>query len=451
MQTFWQNTWALILDSSVYLLAGFFLAGLMKAFISRELIIKHLGKRNFRSVFLASLVGVPLPVCSCGILPLVQDFRRRGASKGATVSFLASTPQTGMDSIAITYGLMGLGMALLRPIYAFFAGIFCGVAENFADKAESCNCAEKHANDTCCHADEAAEKKGSCCNAEEVAEETCSCCHAEKPVEKSVSCCDAEYNAEEISSCCHSDKIAAEKSSCCHDGKTVEETVSCCSHEATTAKEPTSCCQTAQKPAGVFSRMISGVYYAFNDLLRDISLSLLLGFLLGGLIATFLSDKLVADYFGGGLAGMIGMVFVSIPMYICSTSSTPVGVAFLLKGMSPGTVLIFLMAGPVTNAASLVVLTRVLGKRTVVQYTVLVILLTLALGLLTDFLFSLEIFKSGIFMLNLESSSVACPDHHAGMLNTVAAFILLGLCFFHSGGILQKKLYKKFSVKKQEK
>jgi len=113
------------LDISPYLLLGMFVAGLIYIYLGSSFIKRHLGKGK-KSIVKASLLGVPLPVCSCGVIPIATSLREEGASKSATLSFLVSTPTTGVDSILATYSLLGPLFAIFRPIFAFFAGIFTG-------------------------------------------------------------------------------------------------------------------------------------------------------------------------------------------------------------------------------------------------------------------------------------------------------------------------------------
>ena len=122
--------WTLLCEMSPYLLLGFLLAGLMHEFVPGTVYTKHLGDRSLRSVVLAALFGVPLPLCSCGVIPTAMGIRKEGASRGATISFLIATPQTGVDSIIATYSLMGLPFAIIRPIVALVTAIFGGVLCN---------------------------------------------------------------------------------------------------------------------------------------------------------------------------------------------------------------------------------------------------------------------------------------------------------------------------------
>ena len=123
----------LITGMTPYLLLGFFLAGLMHAFVPNTLYRRYMGGHTFRSVVRAALLGIPLPLCSCGVIPTALSLRREGASKGATVSFLIATPQTGVDSIVATYSLMGLPFALLRPVIALVTSLLGGCLVNRFD------------------------------------------------------------------------------------------------------------------------------------------------------------------------------------------------------------------------------------------------------------------------------------------------------------------------------
>ena len=117
----------LINEMSPYLLLGFLFAGLMHAFIPKNIYQRYLSGQNLRSVINAALLGIPLPLCSCGVLPTAMSLRKEGASHSAVVSFLIATPQTGIDSIIATYSLMGLPFAIIRPIAALVTAVFGGL------------------------------------------------------------------------------------------------------------------------------------------------------------------------------------------------------------------------------------------------------------------------------------------------------------------------------------
>jgi len=131
------ETWSLLAEMAPYLLLGFFVAGILHVFMPKEKIYQHFSKNNISSVIKASLFGIPLPLCSCGVIPVAAHLNKEGASKSATVSFLVSTPTTGVDSVLATYSLLGPLFAIVRPIASFFAGIFAGIWVNIAEKEKT--------------------------------------------------------------------------------------------------------------------------------------------------------------------------------------------------------------------------------------------------------------------------------------------------------------------------
>ena len=129
--------WATVGEMSPYLLFGFFVAGVLSILISQSFVERHLGGRGLWPLLKASLFGVPLPLCSCGVIPVSMSLHKHGASKGSTVSFLLSTPQTGADSIFVTLSLLGPLFAIFRPLAAFVTGIVGGALVNiFSRDAE---------------------------------------------------------------------------------------------------------------------------------------------------------------------------------------------------------------------------------------------------------------------------------------------------------------------------
>ncbi len=129
-------TWEIFTEAAPYLFLGFGIAGLLHALIPDEKIVSYLGASagKVRSVFNAAIAGVPLPLCSCGVVPTAISLQKRGATKGATVSFLISTPETGVDSIAITYALLDPIMTIFRPIATLVTAVSAGIVENLLVK-----------------------------------------------------------------------------------------------------------------------------------------------------------------------------------------------------------------------------------------------------------------------------------------------------------------------------
>ncbi len=122
--------WDILVESAPYVLFGFLAAGLLKAYLPTQLVARHLGKSDALSVVKASLFGIPLPLCSCGVIPAAIELRKQGASKGASAAFLVSVPETGVDSVAITWALLDPIMTLVRPIASFMTATVTGLLIN---------------------------------------------------------------------------------------------------------------------------------------------------------------------------------------------------------------------------------------------------------------------------------------------------------------------------------
>lgn len=160
---------------SPWLLLGFAVAGLMHVYIPASLYSRYLAPRRFRSVVNAAMLGVPLPLCSCGVLPTALSLHREGASKGATVSFLIATPQTGVDSILATYSLMGLPFAILRPVAALVTALLGGhitnkLGDSPANAAAPGSDPTPHPSHSCCGSHE---KEKHCCHSNESGKQCC--------------------------------------------------------------------------------------------------------------------------------------------------------------------------------------------------------------------------------------------------------------------------------------
>ena len=294
---FFNAFWELTMEMAPYLLLGFLIAGLLNGFFTKEWVQKHAGKPGWKSTLKAALFGIPLPLCSCGVIPTGVSINRQGASKGATVSFLISTPQTGVDSILITYSLMGWAFAIFRPIIALITGIFGGLV---TDKQ---------------HIDQTSTAAPSSCSTDG-----------------------------------------------CDDG-----------------------CEADTKENQTWFQKI--FVYAFGTFLKDISRWLILGIILATLITMFVPDTLFTNYLNEPWLNMLLVLLASIPLYICATSSVPIAAALLMKGISPGAAIVFLMAGPATNMATLTVLWRSLGKRTTLVYLISIVVGALGFGLMLDYAF----------------------------------------------------------------
>ncbi|MHC4264453.1 MAG: SO_0444 family Cu/Zn efflux transporter [Planctomycetota bacterium] len=299
--------WFTVAEMSPFLLFGFFVAGVLSVLVSRQFVENHLGGRGLWPLVKASLFGVPLPLCSCGVIPVAMSLRKHGASKGSVISFLISTPQTGVDSIFVTFSLLGPLFTIFRPIAAFLSGIIGGSLTNTLTRLSGLN----------------------------------------------------------------------------------SEPESQCEEE---------CCTGEPKQ----HRLKRGLKYAFVTLPRDIGKAMLVGLLVAAFISVVVPDDFFAGRLGHPVVAMLVMVLVGIPIYVCATASVPIAAALIIKGISPGTALVFLMTGPATNAASFITIWKGLGRTTAFAYLTSVIGCALVSGLLLDYIVSgseLEIISRPGWML----------------------------------------------------
>ena len=331
---------SLINEMSPYLLLGFFFAGVMHAFIPGMVYNRYLGGKGFKSVFYGALFGVPLPLCSCGVLPTAMSLRKQGASKGATASFLISTPETGVDSIIATYSVLGLPFAVIRPVAAFCNAIMGGwLINKFGVKDEVV------------------------------------------PVDASAKTC------------------------CCHHKQ--EET----HHE------------------GFLGKMREALRFGFVEMIEDIGKWLVIGLVIAGLITVFVPDEFFALFRGNTQLSMLLVLCIAIPMYICATGSIPIAVALMMKGLTPGAALVLLMAGPACNMASILVINKTLGRKSLVLYLVSIITMAILWGHVVDYLLPAEWFQMAL------SVGRCCIEESTSWLNwssTIVLGILLLNALWHT-------------------
>ena len=155
-------SWNVLLESAPFVLLGFFVAGILKAFLPDDFVARHLGGKSTASIFKAAAMGVPIPLCSCGVLPAAAGLKKQGAGKGAVTSFLISTPETGVDSIAVSYALLDPLMTIIRPVVAFFTAVAAGIAVAFTEKLSGSGSPEAELDSVIEHED--ACSSGCCCS-----------------------------------------------------------------------------------------------------------------------------------------------------------------------------------------------------------------------------------------------------------------------------------------------
>lgn len=328
-------SWQLLLQSAPYMLLGLLVGGLLKVFLSQEYVARHLGSNRFSSVIKAALLGIPIPLCSCSVLPAAASLKKQGANKGATAAFLISTPESGVDSIAITYALLDPLMTVARPIAAFISAMAAGIGINLTQPLAA----------------------------------------QEQPTSQ-----------------------PAPQTSCGCSG--------------TCSPSPT------KTGPGLMRRLKLGIRYAATDIWGDLAGWFFVGIMAAGIITVLIPDEIIANYLGGGLSSMLLMLCLGIPLYICATASTPIAAAFILKGVSPGTALVFLLVGPATNVTSLSVLFGILGKQATAIYLTAIAVVAVLCGLALDLVYaSLGISAIAIIA---ESSEILPPA-----ISLLSALLLL--------------------------
>lgn len=312
--------WRILLELSPSLLLGLLIAGLIHTYLPSGFVHRGLSRPGFSSVLRASLVGVPLPLCSCGVIPTALGLRNEGASKGATTAFMISTPQTGVDSVLVSAAFLGWPFALFKLAAAFVTGLIGGM---LADRL----------------------------------------------------------------------------------------------------MEPDSGAGAAQAGADEDRRgggIVEALRYAVVDLLGAIDLWILAGVVLAALIEV----ALPADYFASqswsqGIWGMLVMLAVALPLYVCTTGSVPIAASLIASGLPAGSALVFLMAGPATNLATFGAVYRTLGGAILAIYLGTVVSMSILLGLSFDWL-----------LVGADAlGEVDVHAHHAGgdWLGTASAGLLIAL------------------------
>jgi hypothetical protein len=330
-----------------WLLLGLIFAGLLKVYFPQKHIDKFLGKSDFKSSVNASLLGIPMPLCSCGVIPTGISFFKNGASKGATNSFLISTPQTGVDSIFATYSMLGWPFALLRPIVAFVTGVVGGALTNWLIK--------------------------------------------EKPVKPTSPFAGFKIDAVSL----------GKKDTTCND-------------DSCDCEEP--------KVEDNRHSLVRAADYAFVELLQDIAKWLILGFLVAALISVALPDDFFSSFQGLGLIEILVVLAASVPIYVCATGSIPIAAVLLMKGVSPGAALVFLMAGPATNVATMTVLGKTMGRKSLAIYLSTIVIGAIVFGLLTNWLIPTDWILSKVMHIHGDGS-----DHEMlpGWLQLSSALMLI--------------------------
>lgn len=334
IEQYWEALLLMTAEMAPYLLLGFFIAGILRVFVPRSLYSQHLAKPGMKSVVKAAALGIPLPLCSCGVIPTAVGLRKEGASHGACTSFLIATPQTGVDSIAATYSLMGLPFAIVRPLAALFTAMFGGWLVN------------KYAQED----------------------------NGARGEEQGARCKEQGARGEELGA----------------RGKSL---------------------------AGKLKEAFS---YAFVEMMEDVGKWLVVGLLIAALITVAVPNDWLAALHDYKLLNMLIVLAIAIPMYVCATGSIPIAVSLMAKGLTPGAGLVLLMAGPAVNTASMLVIGKVFGGRTLKLYLLSIVVGAMLFGLGIDYLLPQEWFavQSGI-------TASACHEEGIGLFSYICTALLI--------------------------
>jgi hypothetical protein len=354
--SFLNNFWELTSAMSFYMLLGLFIAGIIKQLIPDNFVSSHLGKNSITSVIKATILGIPLPVCSCSVVPLAKSLEKEGASKGAVQSFLISTPITGVDSIMATYSFFGAIFTIYRVITSIIIAIIAGILQNLIKDSPQIKKKEEENNKL----------------------------------------------QIKVKSCCSNDEIHPK-----------------------IHKEVKSCCSSNKKEKFSIKKVFE---YAYITLFKDIAKALFIGLLIGASFTTFLPKDLLNIVFENHILTYAMILVISLPMYVCATSSLPIVASLMLSGMSGGAGFIFLSAGPATNSVTMGVVTQMFGKKSLFIYLGVISVLSIAFGMILD-----------IFLPNISILSINNHGEHLNPLNIIPSILMLGLIAY----FIIKPIFKK--------
>lgn len=347
------NFWELLTSIAIYILIGVILAGVFKLYLPETFIKRHLGGRSFMSNIKAAIIGIPLPLCSCSVIPFVSALKKSGASKSAIQTFLISTPITGADSILATYGVFGWVFTAYRTASSVIISLLAGFLSMIFVK--------------------------------------------EDPVEEEKS---------------------IQQNNPFKTFKATQNPVFSVSMSPLISPAPVN--PKTDKKAGLEDSLKAIYSFAFDDIYKDIAKSLMIGIFLGALVMTFMPENLSELLSSSLLLNYFLVLLIAMPLYVCATSSVPLGIALLSGGFSPGAVFIFLTAGPATNAITMSVVIKALGKKSLVVYLSSILLGSLFFAFIFDWYFT-DVLKD-IMLLSHEHETISLIDQIAGFIMIYLSF-----------------------------
>ncbi|MEO0322865.1 MAG: permease [Myxococcota bacterium] len=303
MGAFLDNAWAVWLQLAPWLLLGALAAAALHAWLPRGFVARHLRGRG--GVLKAVALGVPLPLCSCGVIPAGLGLKKDGASDGAALGFLIATPQTGVDSALVSASFLGWPFALFKVAAASVLGVAGGLLVGGREREQIAP------------ASDATERPG----------------------------------------------------------------------------------------------LRAGVAHGL-EMVESIAGWLALGVLVSAALETWVPPAAFAGL--EGPLGLLAVLGISLPLYVCATASVPIAAALVAGGFPPGAALVFLMAGPATNLATLGAVRKAFGGRSTAVYVAVLVFGSLGAGLLFDAVLPTAVHGAG-------------GHEHAGPLDLVAGVVLLAL------------------------
>ena len=378
--------WASFLLLAPMLMIGLFLAGLIHVFISRQAILRWFHHDSLKSVSLSSAIGVPMPLCSCSVVPVVAEMRRKGASRSAAMSFLITAPETGADSILVTNAFFGPIVAIVRPIISFLTAVVCGVfcigmirdkdrdTEKPTSKDEVLDAREAHdthSHQRCSHGDDHGHDHDHEHKQLFVDRDDCYVSWAQMKlmVKQSWSRLGSTFRHIQYTSWLKPEFYQTDRNMHTEEPK---ESPQQNDEDEETVEDPD------------LKAVIKHIFrYGFVEVADDILFALLVGIALGGVLFLAIPSDLMANEYARWLAYPV-MVLIGVPLYICASASTPIAAALVLKGVSPGAALVFLMTGPATNTGTIAIIVSQFGVRFASIYVGGVIAVTVVLGIIVD-------------------------------------------------------------------
>ena len=397
--------WMSFLLLSPMLLLGLLVAGLIHVLVSKQAIQSWLSGENLKSVCASAAIGVPMPLCSCSVVPVVAEMRRKGASRSSCMSLLITAPETGADSILVTHAFFGFVAAVVRPVVSFITAVATGIcciglvrqdhAPSKADEAEHRSGHSSHDHGRCDH-DHGHGHGGHVPLTADTTD-----CYVSPSAFKAMLLGWFGGISQRFSASNRTANASRRKDASLDSG----------------TPKPVS--DTEQETLTLRHVLKHVFRYGFIEIADDILFALLLGVTFGGLLYLALPDDLMTSEYARWISYPI-MVIVGIPMYICASASTPIAAALVAKGLSPGAALIFLMTGPATNSGTIAVIASQFGARFGTVYVGGVVSVTAVLGILID----AAMMAAGLTLpLNLSASH----DPAVQLVQWAAALALIAL------------------------